>query len=105
MWCFVVAFIKGKDTINRNSQYCTVIQGKVQELDMLSKKSPCGANFPYYYKDGELFGAHYEGFTRKDEGLLGNGHIAIKAGGEKNGYEYSGAIFQRYRGCKNLVGD
>ena len=23
---------------------------------MISKKSPGGANFPYYYKNGELFG-------------------------------------------------
>jgi hypothetical protein len=44
--------------------------GLIQEFDMISKKSPCGANFPYYYKDGELFGAHYEGFTRREKGLL-----------------------------------
>jgi hypothetical protein len=37
---------------------------------MISKKSPCGANFPYYYRDGELFGAHYESFTKREQGLL-----------------------------------
>ena len=37
---------------------------------MISRKSPCGAIFPYYYKNGELFGAHYEGFTRREQGLL-----------------------------------
>jgi hypothetical protein len=46
------------------------IQVTVQEFDMIPKKSPCGANFPYYYKNGELFGAHYEGFTRRERELL-----------------------------------
>jgi hypothetical protein len=37
---------------------------------VISKKSPGGANFPYYYKDGELFGAHYESFAGNEQGLL-----------------------------------
>lgn len=37
---------------------------------MLSKKSPGGGNFPYYYKNGELFGAHYESFASREEELL-----------------------------------
>ena len=37
---------------------------------MISKKSPGGANFPYYYKNGELFGAHYESFAAREQGLL-----------------------------------
>jgi len=48
----------------------TAIQVKAQEFDMISKKSPCGAIFPYYYKNGELFGAHYESFSRREQGLL-----------------------------------
>ncbi len=37
---------------------------------MLSKKSPGGAIFPYYYKNGELFGAHYESFGSREAELL-----------------------------------
>ena len=37
---------------------------------MTSKKSPSGANFPYYYKNGELFGTHFEGFASREEKLL-----------------------------------
>ena len=37
---------------------------------MITKKSPGGPIFPYYYKNGELFGAHYEGFARREQGLL-----------------------------------
>jgi hypothetical protein len=37
---------------------------------MVLKKSPGGSIFPYYYKNGELFGAHYESFARKEQGLL-----------------------------------
>ena len=37
---------------------------------MISKKSPGGANFPYYYKNGELFGAHYESFATREQELL-----------------------------------
>ena len=37
---------------------------------MITKKSPGGSIFPYYYKNGELFGAHYEGFARREQGLL-----------------------------------
>ena len=37
---------------------------------MSLKKSPGGSIFPYYYKNGELFGAHYESFARREEGLL-----------------------------------
>jgi len=32
---------------------------------MITKKSPGGSIFPYYYKNGELFGAHYEGFPEE----------------------------------------
>ena len=37
---------------------------------MTSKVSPGGAIFPYYYKNGELFGAHYESFTKREQGLV-----------------------------------
>ena len=37
---------------------------------MMSKKSPGGGMFPYYYKDGELFGAHYESFSGREQDLL-----------------------------------
>ena len=37
---------------------------------MISKKSPGGAIFPYYYKNGELFGAHYESFASREQELL-----------------------------------
>lgn len=37
---------------------------------MVLKKSPGGSIFPYYYKNGELFGAHYESFAGKEKGLL-----------------------------------
>jgi hypothetical protein len=37
---------------------------------VISKKSPGGSIFPYYYKNGELFGAHYESFAMREEGLL-----------------------------------
>jgi hypothetical protein len=46
------------------------IRVTVQESTMVSKKSPGGANFPYYYKNGELFGAHYESFASREEELL-----------------------------------
>ncbi len=37
---------------------------------MLSKESPGRSNFPYYYKNGELFGTHYEGFASREDELL-----------------------------------
>ncbi len=37
---------------------------------MISKKSPGGSIFPYYYKNGELFGAHYESFGSREAELL-----------------------------------
>jgi hypothetical protein len=37
---------------------------------LLSKKSPGGAMFPYYYKNGELFGAHYASFEKREQDLL-----------------------------------
>ncbi len=37
---------------------------------MISKKSPGGSNFPYYYKNGELFGTHYGSFASREEELL-----------------------------------
>jgi hypothetical protein len=33
-------------------------------------KSPGGSLFPYYYKDGELFGWHYGSFFNNEEGIL-----------------------------------
>jgi hypothetical protein len=48
-------------------QYTTKL---IEEFNMLSKKSPGGANFPYYYKNGELFGAHYESFEEREQDLL-----------------------------------
>jgi hypothetical protein len=37
---------------------------------MVMKKSPGGSIFPYYYKNGELFGAHFGSFFNDEEGLL-----------------------------------
>ncbi len=37
---------------------------------MITKQSPGGSNFPYYYRNGELFGAHYESFASREEELL-----------------------------------
>lgn len=37
---------------------------------MILKKSPGGSIFPYYYKDGEIFGAHYESFAGREKDLL-----------------------------------
>ena len=37
---------------------------------MISKKSPGGAIFPYYYKNGELFGAHYESYAGREQALI-----------------------------------
>jgi hypothetical protein len=37
---------------------------------MILRKSPGGSIFPYYYKNGELFGAHYESFARREHELL-----------------------------------
>ena len=37
---------------------------------MVSKNSPGGSIFPYFYKSGELFGAHYESFGRREAALL-----------------------------------
>jgi hypothetical protein len=42
----------------------------VQEFAMISRESPGGSIFPYYYKNGELFGAHYEGFAGREDALL-----------------------------------
>ena len=37
---------------------------------MVSKTSPGGSIFPYYYKNGELFGAHYESFVKREEEVI-----------------------------------
>jgi hypothetical protein len=37
---------------------------------MVLKKSPGGSIFPYYYKGGELFGAHYGSFFDNEAALL-----------------------------------
>jgi hypothetical protein len=42
----------------------------MEEQIMTPQKSPGGSLFPYYYKDGELFGLHYGSFFENEEGLL-----------------------------------
>ncbi len=37
---------------------------------MVLKRSPGGSIFPYYYKNGELFGAHFGSFKSNEEALL-----------------------------------
>ena len=37
---------------------------------MLSKKSPSGAMFPYYYKNGELFGVHLGSYEDREDDLI-----------------------------------
>jgi hypothetical protein len=37
---------------------------------MLSKKSPGGATFPYYYKGGELFGLHLGSYFDNEAGVM-----------------------------------
>ena len=37
---------------------------------MTVNKAPDGALFPYYYKGGELFGAHFGSFFKDEERLL-----------------------------------
>jgi hypothetical protein len=37
---------------------------------MLTQKSPSGAIFPYYYKNGELFGMHLGSYFADEEGLI-----------------------------------
>ena len=37
---------------------------------MLSKKSPSGAMFPYYYKNGELFGMHLGSYADREDDLI-----------------------------------
>jgi hypothetical protein len=37
---------------------------------MALKKSPGGSIFPYYYKNGELFGAHFGSFFDNEAGLI-----------------------------------
>jgi hypothetical protein len=37
---------------------------------MVSKKSPGGSLFPYYYKDGELFGLHLGSFKSNEAGVI-----------------------------------
>jgi hypothetical protein len=37
---------------------------------MLSKKSPSGAMFPYYYKNGELFGMHLDSYEDQEDDLI-----------------------------------
>lgn len=34
------------------------------------QKSPGGANFPYYYKDGELFGLHLGDYASDEDGVI-----------------------------------
>jgi len=37
---------------------------------MVSKKSPGGSLFPYYYKNGELFGLHLGSFKSDEDGAI-----------------------------------
>ncbi|HLO13641.1 MAG TPA: STAS/SEC14 domain-containing protein [Anaerolineales bacterium] len=37
---------------------------------MLLQKSPSGAIFPYYYKNGELFGMHLGSYFSNEEGVI-----------------------------------
>ena len=37
---------------------------------MLIQKSPSGALFPYYYKNGELFGIHLGSYFSDEEGVI-----------------------------------
>jgi len=37
---------------------------------MLSKNAPDGALFPYYYKNGELFGLHLGSFGANEDGVI-----------------------------------
>ncbi len=37
---------------------------------MPSLKSPGGAMYPYYYKHGEIFGAHFDSFGNDETGLI-----------------------------------
>ena len=37
---------------------------------MLLQKSPSGAIFPYYYKNGELFGMHLGSYFSNEEGVM-----------------------------------
>ncbi len=37
---------------------------------MLTQKSPSGAMFPYYYKNGELFGMHLGSYFSDEEGVI-----------------------------------
>ncbi len=37
---------------------------------MIAQKSPGGSIFPYYYKNGELFGLHFGSFFGNEDALL-----------------------------------
>src|SRR6266542_4594729 len=37
---------------------------------MLLQKSPSGAIFPYYYKNGELFGLHLGSYFSNEDGVI-----------------------------------
>ncbi len=37
---------------------------------MLIQRSPSGAMFPYYYKNGELFGMHLGSYFSNEEGVI-----------------------------------
>ena len=39
-------------------------------LPMPTQQSPSGANFPYYYKHGELFGMHLESYGGDEVGVV-----------------------------------
>jgi hypothetical protein len=37
---------------------------------MRTIQSPCGATYPYYYKNGELFGFHLGSFEANEQGAI-----------------------------------
>jgi hypothetical protein len=37
---------------------------------MLSQKSPSGAMFPYYFKNGELFGMHLDSYEDREDDVI-----------------------------------
>ncbi len=45
-------------------------EGVCYNKAMPTKQSPSGANFPYYYKNGELFGMHLESYGADSVGVV-----------------------------------
>lgn len=51
---------------------------------MLTQKSPSGALYPYYYKNGELFGMHLGSYFSDEEGII----AMMKAEAEFSSQQY-----------------